>query len=146
MKILSVKRQHLLEKDSKFQSRNRERFIREAYNLKRLNASQHPNLPVLLGYNTETLPFHIITVYETWGDLLHFVRKSRQSIHHLQTIQLLKMLIDISEALLHLEESNLVHRAVMAENVLVGDSYVCKLSGFHALKQLTIGASTERGK
>ena len=139
VKILSVKRQHLVEKDHKFQSR--EHLIREAYNLKRLNASQHRNLPVLLGYNTENLPCHIITVYETWGDLLGFVRGSRKSIHHLQPIQLLKMLIDISDALLHLEGLNLVHRAIMAENVLVGDSYVCKLSGLHALKQLTFGTS-----
>ena len=55
--------------------------------------------------------------------------------------QLLKMLIGISDALLYLEKLGLVHRAIMAENILVGDNFVCKLSGLHALKQLTVDIS-----
>ena len=47
------------------------------------------------------------------------------------------MLKDITDALLHLKKLGLVHRAIMAENVLVGDNYVCKLSGLHAMKELT---------
>ena len=38
---------------------------------------------------------------------------------------------------LYLQKLGLVHRAVMAANVLVGDNYVCKLSGMQFLQQLT---------
>ena len=55
--------------------------------------------------------------------------------------QLLQMLIGISDALLYLEKLSLVHRAIMAKNVLVGDNFVCKLNGLHAIKQLTKDSS-----
>ena len=145
VKVLYVKTKHLLEEDPKFQAR--ERLIREAYNMRRLNASQRPHFPTLLGYGTKWLPYHLITEFERWGNLLQFVRMSRERNLNLQPSQLLnyKMLIDINEGLLYLKERSLVHRAVMAENVLVGDSYVCKLSGLHALKQLT-RSSSKMGK
>nr|XP_058966526.1 tyrosine-protein kinase JAK2-like isoform X2 [Pocillopora verrucosa] len=47
------------------------------------------------------------------------------------------MILDITDALLFLEEKGLVHRAVMAANVLVGDGYICKLSGMQHLRKLT---------
>lgn len=75
--------------------------------------------------------------------MLQFVRKSRITKPRLQPIHLFKLLIGVTDALLHLEKLGLVHRAVMAENVLVGhgDDYVAKLSGLHALKQLRKGSS-----
>lgn len=109
--------------------------------MRRLNDVQHPNFPVLLAYNTESLPYHLITEYERDRDMLQFVRKSRITKPRLQPIHLFKLLIGITDALLHLEKLDLVHRAVMAENVLVGDDYVAKLSGLHALKQLRKGSS-----
>ena len=132
-----MKKQHLLEDNPAFQAR--ERLIREVYNMRQLNASRHPNFPVLLSYDTKSFPYHIITEFERWGNLLQFVRVSRE--RDLTPNQLLKMLMGISDALLYLEELGLVHRAVMAENVLVGDNFVCKLSGLHSLKQLTTGPS-----
>ena len=134
VKVLFVKKQHLLEENPTFNAR--ESLIREAHYLKLLNESRHPKIPVLLGYDTKSFPYHIITAYEKWGDLLQFVRKSRGSSPHLQPIQLLMMLIDITDALLYLERLGLVHLAVMAANVLVGDGYVCKLSGMQHLRQL----------
>lgn len=140
IKILWVTKQHLLEEDPKFRSRTRR--IKEAYNLRRLNGSRH--FPNLLCYNTKDLPYHLVTDHETSGDLLHFLRESRNSIMHLQSAKLLKMLIDVINGLLYLQEKCLVHRAVMAENVLVGESYVCKLSGLYALKKVSYGTS-QRG-
>lgn len=55
------------------------------------------------------------------------------------------MLIDISEALLHLENLGLVHRAIMAENVLVGEKFTCKLSGLHSMQQLPVNDSSSEG-
>lgn len=117
---------HLLEEDPEFQARNR--LIRDVDNIRRLTASQHPNFPVLLGYDSKSFPYHLITEYEKWGDLLQFVRMPREREPHLKPIDLLTMLIDISEALLHLEVLGFVHRSVMAENVLLGENYTCKLS------------------
>jgi len=138
--MLWVTKQHLKEEDPK--SRSRARLIQEAYNLTRLNNSQY--FPNLLGYNTKDLPYHLVTDHETSGDLLHFLRESRKSIMHLPSVRLLKMIIDVINGLLYLQEKCLVHRAVMAENVLVGESYVCKLSGLYALKKLSYGTS-EKG-
>lgn len=138
--MLWVTKQHLKEEDPK--SRSRARLIQEVYNLTRLNNSQH--FPNLLGYNTKDLPYHLVTDHETSGDLLHFLRESRKSIMHLPSVRLLKMIIDVINGLLYLQEKCLVHRAVMAENVLVGESYVCKLSGLYALKKLSYGTS-EKG-
>ncbi len=135
VKVLFVKKQHLLEENPTFYAR--ESLIREADYLRLLNESRHPHFPVLLGFDTKSLPYHLITAFEKWGDLLQFVRKSRKSSPHLQPFQLLNMLIDIVDALLYLERSGLVHRAVMAANVLVGDGLVCKLSGMQYLQQLT---------
>jgi len=134
VKVLFVKKEHLLV-DSPFTSA-RERLIREADCLRMLNESPHPNITVLLGYDTKTLPYHIITAFEKWGDLLQFVRRSRENSPRLQPVELLRMLGNIADALLYLEKIGLVHRAVMAANMLVGDNYVCKLSGMQSLKQL----------
>ena len=130
--------------DPEFQVRKR--LIREVENMKLLTASRHPNFPVLLGYDSKSFPYHLITEYEELGDLLQFVRKSRERKPHLKPIDLLKMLIDVSDALVHLEALGLVHRSVMAENVLVGENYVCKLSGLHYLRQLTNGPSHQGEK
>lgn len=140
VKVLFVKKQHLLENNPSTHAR--ERLIREADCLRLLNESRHPNIPVLLGYDTKSLPYHLITAFEKWGNLLQFVRRSRENSPHLQPVQLLRMLIHIADALLYIEKLGLVHRAVMAANVLVGDSYVCKLSGMQSLEQLTNQSKT----
>ena len=134
-----MKKQHLLEENPEFWAK--ERLIREVYNMRQLNTSRHPNFPVLLSYDTKSLPYHLITEFERWGNLLQFVRKSRERYPEVLPNQLLKMVIDITDALSYLERSGLVHRAVMAENVLVGHKLVCKLSGLHYLQQIPIGSS-----
>lgn len=114
-----------------------ENLKREAENLTLLNKERHPNFPVLLAYDNKTLPYHLITTFEKSGDLLQFLRRSRGRNPPLQQVQLIKMLLNITDALLFLEENLLVHRAVMAANVLVGDGYICKLSGLQHVRQLT---------
>ncbi|CAH3116370.1 unnamed protein product, partial [Pocillopora meandrina] len=134
IKVLLVKKQHLVENN--LNTPAKESLKREAENLLLLNAAQHPNFPVLLADNTKTLPYHLITVFEKSRDLLQFLQRSRGTNPPLQPVQLIKMLLDVTDALLFLEEKGLVHRAVMAANVLVGDSYICKLSGMQHLRQL----------
>ena len=55
-----------------------------------------------------------------------------------QAVHLLRMLDGVVCALLYLEKLGLVHRCVKAENILVGDTFVCKLSGLHSLRRLTL--------
>lgn len=134
IKILAVTKQDILEENPTVQSEVKKRLIAEAYNLWQLNSlNQHPNIPALLAYNTTTLPFHIITQYEKYGNLLQLVRTSRE-VQALPSSVIYKMFIGITEGLLYLQKKlHLVHRAVMAENILVGDGYTCKLSGMHSL-------------
>ncbi|XP_022781531.1 ephrin type-A receptor 4a-like isoform X3 [Stylophora pistillata] len=131
VKVLLVKKQESPNTSAK------ENLKREAENLTLLNKERHAKFPVLLAYDTKTLPYHLITAFEKSGDLLQFLRRSRGRNPPLQPVQLIKMLLNITDALIHLEKKGLVHRAVMATNVLVGDSYICKLSGLQHLRQLT---------
>ncbi|PFX16251.1 Tyrosine-protein kinase transforming protein Fes [Stylophora pistillata] len=117
------------------------RFIREAYFLSRIQ--RHPNFPILLSYNTETLPYHLITEYESQGNLLQLLQRAHDQHSRLEENLLLQMLINIADALRYLEKLHLVHRSVMAKNVLVGDDNVCRLSGLHSLRPTDWGPLTE---
>ncbi|XP_068725933.1 uncharacterized protein [Montipora capricornis] len=135
VKVLNVKKNHLLADNPDFEARRR--LIYEADNMRRLSESQHPNFPVLLGFDTINMPFHIITAFEKWGNLQHFLQLRRDKEPYVQPVDLLKMLIGICRALSHIEALGLVHRCVNAENILVGDNFECKLSGLHSLRPLT---------
>ena len=140
VKILGVSKQDILEENSTEDSESKKRLVAEAYSLWQLNSlNRHPNIPVLLACNTQTLPYHIITEYEKHGNLLQFVRASRE-VQGVPSTVLYKILISIIEGLLYLHQKlYLVHCVVMAENILVGDGYTCKLSGLHSLGMLQYG-------
>ena len=142
VKILNVMKNHLLAEDPMFEARRR--LINEAHNLRRLSASRHQNFPVLLGFDTKSMPYHIITVFECWGNLRKFLQRRRDVGSRDQAVDLLRRLDGVVSALLHLEKLGLVHRCVNAENILVGDNFVCKLSGLHSLRRLTL-ETTEQG-
>ncbi|XP_022781525.1 uncharacterized protein LOC111322652 isoform X5 [Stylophora pistillata] len=147
VKVLAVSKKDLVEEESSTESKAKKRLRAEAYNLWQLSSlRKHPNIPCLLAYNTVAFPHHIITAYEKYGNLLQLVRGSREC-RPLSSVTLYKIIIGVTEALLYLhQELNLVHRAVMAENILVGDGYVPKLSGMHsvALLQHAINKDGER--
>lgn len=134
-------KQHLWERDPKFLAR--ERLNREVFNMRQLNTSRHPNFPVLLAYDTKHLPYHIITAFEEHGNLLSFVRSFREEVPPVKRYRLLEMLKDVSDAILYLEALGLVHRAVMAKNVLVGPRN-CKLTGLHSICRAFYIGKSER--
>ena len=136
VKMLKVMKNHLLGEDPKFEARTR--MMYEAHNLRRLGAFSHPNFPVLLGFDTKSMPYHIITAFECWGNLRKFLQLRQNVESRDQAVQLLRILDGVVYALLHLEGMRLVHRCVNAENILVGDNFVCKLSGLHSLRRLTV--------
>ncbi len=127
-----VTKQDILEGDSRDQSKTRYLLMSEVDKLSRLNGLSHPHKAVLL--ESKSLEF------ERNDNLLQFVQASREGNELLPTPLPLKIILDITEALLFLQD-----RAVMAENVLVGDNYVCKLTGMHSLRQLQ-KESTDEGK
>lgn len=135
VKILNMMESDLLAEDPKFEARTR--LINEAHNLRLLSASRHPNFPVLLGFDTRSIPYQIITAFECWGNLRKFLQRREDVESRDQAGQLLKMLDGIVCALSHLQKLGLVHRCVNAENILVGDNFVGKLSGLHSLRRLT---------
>ena len=126
---------HLLGEDPKFEARRR--LTNEAHNLRRMSVSSHPNFPVLLGFDTKSMPYHIITAFECWGNFRKFLQHRRDMESRDQPVRLLKMLEGVICALLHLGTMKLVHCCVNAENILVGDNFVCKLSGLHFLRHHT---------
>ena len=144
VKVLAVSKKDIVEEKTSTQSEAMKRLRAEAYNLWQLsNLEKHPNIPCLLAYNTKVFPHHIITAYEKYGNLLQFVRGSREC-KPLSSATLYKMIIGVTEALLYLHQQlNLVHRATMAENILVGDGYVAKLSGMHSLGVLQYGINKD---
>lgn len=137
VKTLAVTKQDILEENPTVQSKAMKRLIAEAYNLWLLNSiNHHPNIPVILAYNTTASPFHIITQYEKHGNLLQLVRTSRE-VQALPSSVIYKIFIGIIDGLLYIQQKLLlVHRAVMAVNILVGDGYTSKLSGLHSLELL----------
>ena len=141
--MLNVKKNHLLADNPDFEARRR--LINEADNMRRLSESQHPNFPVLLGFDTINMPFHIITAFEKWGNLQEFLQLCRDMEPYVKPVDLLKMLIGICRALLHIEELGMVHRCVNAENILVGDNFACKLSGLHSLRPLLTFEQSDQG-
>lgn len=142
VKILKVMKKHLLEEDPKFKARTR--LINEAHNLRLLSASRHPNFPVLLGFDTRSIPYHIITAFECWGNLRKFLQRRQDVESREQAGRLLKVLDGIVCALSHLQKLGLVHRCVNAENILVGVNFVGKLSGLDSLRRLTL-ETTKQG-
>lgn len=116
-------------------TKHRQNIIIEAFNLRRLNRSQQPNIVRLLAYNTQRLPYHIITSLEHKGNLLTVLRETRNDSPRLP---LLQMCVNITDALMYLAENRMVHRAVMARNVLVGKHNNCKLSGLASARHLEV--------
>ena len=114
----------------------RQSIIMEAKNLRRLNKNPHRNIPRLLAYNTERLPYHIITSFQPGGNLLEVLRKARLDGSLPPPTLLLKMCIDITGALMHLAKHDMVHRAVRAQNVLVEKDGTCKLSYLESARHL----------
>ena len=137
VKVMYVTNQNILKKMPPECLQAEQRLIQEAYFLRRLRQLNHPNFPVLLSYNTVSLPYYLVTEYESLGNLLQLLQKSHGKHSFLPDALLFQMLIDIAKALQYLTELGMVHRAVMAENVLVGDRYVCKLSGLQSLLEIT---------
>ena len=101
---------------------SREIFLWEAEVMKTL---EHPNIVKLLAVCTHTQRSFI--VLEAMGDTLYAALR-RQTLTKLSDI--LSMTIQVAKGMLYLQEQRVIHRSLMARNILVKDKTVCKISNF----------------
>ncbi|CAH1265024.1 FGFR3 [Branchiostoma lanceolatum] len=89
----------------------------------------HPNIVQLHGIITQSRPRRILLEYAPRGDLLRFLRGSRQD-PDTRLSDLLRFAVHVSRALQELETLKIVHRDVAARNVLITEDGVAKLADF----------------
>eukprot|EP00052_Salpingoeca_macrocollata_P001091 m.23829 g.23829 ORF g.23829 m.23829 type:complete len:677 (-) comp11095_c0_seq1:50-2080(-) len=100
-------------------------FIAEAKIMKNLS---HPNLVQLYGVCTRTRPIYIVTELMTQGCLLDYLRNNSwlnakpEIIHY--------MCIQVSKAMVFLEQHGFIHRDLAARNCLISDNNVVKVADF----------------
>ncbi|KAI8494476.1 Endothelial cell-specific molecule 1 [Branchiostoma belcheri] len=93
------------------------------------NRRVHPNIVQLHGIITHSRPRRILLEYAPRGELLHFLRESRQD-PDTSLSDLLPFALHVSRALRELETLKIVHRDVAARNVLITEDGVAKLADF----------------
>ena len=123
VKILSASR------ESSYQS-----FLHEVHILQMFN---HPNIVRLLGVCAQERPYYIITEFLKHGNLLEYLNSSDGK--SLLQPQLIKMAAQVADGMLHLEKLDCIHRNLAAENIQVGENFVCKLSNFHYAQAKKLG-------
>ncbi|XP_037089591.1 ephrin type-A receptor 4a-like [Pollicipes pollicipes] len=106
---------------------------------------QHPNVVLLRGVVTESIPLMIITEFMDQGSLdKYLVKKARC----LQSFHLLVILRGVAAGMQYLSQMKYVHRDLAARNVLVNSQLVCKIADFglsRKLEGIAEGIYTTRG-
>ncbi|CAH3161296.1 unnamed protein product, partial [Pocillopora meandrina] len=102
----------------------------------------HPHVIRLLGCVTESDPLLVLIEYVPYGDLLGYLRKSRQLEDNyfkdpdikpqtsLTSQQLMKFSWQVADGMHYLSSKNIIHRDLAARNVLVGERERCKVTDF----------------
>ncbi|XP_015771103.1 PREDICTED: hemicentin-1-like isoform X6 [Acropora digitifera] len=102
----------------------------------------HPHVIKLLGCVTITDPVLVIIEYVPYGDLLGYLRKSRDLNDNyfkdpdikpqttLSSMQLMLMSWQIADGMSYLSSRKIIHRDLAARNILVGEGKKCKVTDF----------------
>lgn len=102
----------------------------------------HPHLIQLLGCVTVSDPLLVIIEHIPYGDLLGYLRKSRNVDDNyysdpdvkLQTslisLQLMKFSRQVADGMEYLSSKEIIRRDLTARNVLVGNQEICKVTDF----------------
>ncbi|XP_070542316.1 fibroblast growth factor receptor-like [Ptychodera flava] len=113
----------------------KEDMIREITILQEIG--QHPNILGILGCCTIDDPYFLITEYMQYGDLLHFLWRSRKkeyqnedSMYELSEKSFYQIARQIARGMVFLSENKYVHGDLAARNVLVGEDLLIKITDF----------------
>jgi len=101
-----------------------ESFKKEA-NVMR-NLRPHPNVVLFLGISLPPDPTCIVTEYMKNGSLNDYLKKNP----NLPSAAKLKLLLGISNGMLHLHREGIIHRDLAARNILLGSNLEPKVSDF----------------
>eukprot|EP00729_Bicosta_minor_P001009 gene1009-17005_t len=106
-----------------------------------IGSLEHPCILPIVRVEMSLLPFMVITERMQNGSLKDYLRACRPSAknrrHKLAVEDLLGIGLSVVQACEFLEARKVVHRALMAENVLVGSNHTqIKLSGFSSLRDV----------
>lgn len=121
----------------------------------------HPHVIKLLGCVTESDPLLVIIEHIPYGDLLGYLRKSRnvdddnyndpnvKPRTSLTSQQLMKFSWQVADGMTYLSSKKIIHRDLAARNILVGEREKCKVTDFgmarHVGRENTYQWKTERG-
>jgi predicted ATPase/tRNA A-37 threonylcarbamoyl transferase component Bud32 len=104
------------------QSEMIERFRREGEALRELN---HPNIVKMLDALEHDGQHYLVMEYVSGGDLSELLKQGQIELE-----QILKLSIDLADALTRAHKLNIIHRDLKPANVLIGDDGVLRLTDF----------------
>ncbi|XP_070549496.1 tyrosine kinase receptor Cad96Ca-like [Ptychodera flava] len=120
-------------------------FDREIDVMKSIPA--HENIIALLTYSSGIEPAYFITEYAQKGDLKKYltVHRKRLLSHDSKALQkeILPFIHDIASGMNHLTSIGVTHRNLMAQNVLVFNGNVCKISNYSYATDLIYGGKMQ---
>ncbi|XP_063729539.1 tyrosine-protein kinase SRK3-like [Symsagittifera roscoffensis] len=113
-------------------SESRQGFLREAENM---NKYRHPNLVefVCVSYNERDNKLYLVSELMAGGDLHAFLSKRRKANVRFHINYMLKIALQVLDGMIYLEAHHVVHRDLRAQNVLVSNEEIFKISDFGLL-------------
>ena len=117
---------------------SQEDFLQEANVMKKLH---HANVIQLYGVCTKEEPTYIITELMMNGNLLDYLRGGGCLLFLQHRVD---MCAQVSCGMAYLEEQNIVHRDLAAQNILVAGDITCKVANFSKVHVIEADSRTQR--
>eukprot|EP01119_Soliformovum_irregulare_P015014 TRINITY_DN4180_c0_g1_i1.p1 TRINITY_DN4180_c0_g1~~TRINITY_DN4180_c0_g1_i1.p1 ORF type:complete len:422 (-),score=133.24 TRINITY_DN4180_c0_g1_i1:19-1284(-) len=106
-------------------------FKKEANTMR--NLRPHPNVILFLGICVPPDPICIVTEYLKNGSLFEFIKNPNNPLNLSQKV---KLLLGVSQGMLHIQREGIIHRDLAARNILLGSNLEPKVSDFGMSRQV----------